>query len=54
LPAAFAVRLLTAWAYALRALAATVLPNQPARIYWTHARQALLPNRGESLRDRAA
>jgi N-acetylglucosaminyl-diphospho-decaprenol L-rhamnosyltransferase len=54
LPAAFAVRLLTAWAYALRALAATVLPNQPARIYWAHARQALLPNRGESLRDRAA
>jgi N-acetylglucosaminyl-diphospho-decaprenol L-rhamnosyltransferase len=52
-PAALAVRLLTAWAYALRALAATVLPGHPARVYWAHARQALLPGRGESLRDRA-
>lgn len=49
---ALAVRLLTAWSYAVRALAAVALPNQPARIYWTHARQALFPNRGESLRDR--
>jgi N-acetylglucosaminyl-diphospho-decaprenol L-rhamnosyltransferase len=52
--AALAVRALTAWSYALRALAATVLPNQPARIYWAHARQALFPSHGESLRDRAA
>ena len=52
-PAALAVRLLTAWSYAVRALAATVLPNQPARIYWTHARQALLPGRGEGIRERA-
>lgn len=51
--AALAVRLLTAWSYAVRALAATVLPNQPAPIYWAHARQALLPGRGESIRDRA-
>ncbi len=51
--AALGVRLLTAWSYALRALAATVLPNQPSRVYWAHARQALLPGRGESLRDRA-
>lgn len=51
--AALAVRLLTAWSYALRALAATVLPNRPARVFWAHARQALFPNRGESLRDRA-
>ncbi|HEY5943107.1 MAG TPA: glycosyltransferase family 2 protein [Solirubrobacterales bacterium] len=51
--AALAVRLLTAWSYALRALAATVLPNRPAKIFWAHARQALLPNRGESIRDRA-
>jgi GT2 family glycosyltransferase len=50
---AFAVRALTAWSYALRALAATVLPNQPARVYWAHARQALFPSRGESIRDRA-
>ncbi|HEX5610044.1 MAG TPA: glycosyltransferase family 2 protein [Solirubrobacterales bacterium] len=51
--AALAVRLLTAWSYAVRALTATVLPNQPARVYWAHTRQALRPNRGESLRDRA-
>ncbi|HEX5761713.1 MAG TPA: glycosyltransferase family 2 protein [Solirubrobacterales bacterium] len=51
---ALAVRLLTAWAYALRALAATVLPDRPASIYWAHARQALLPCRGESIRDRAS
>jgi GT2 family glycosyltransferase len=49
---ALAVRLLTAWSYAVRALAALVLPNQPARIYWAHARQALSPSRGESLRNR--
>jgi N-acetylglucosaminyl-diphospho-decaprenol L-rhamnosyltransferase len=52
-PAALAVRLLTAWSYALRAIAATVLPNRPAKIFWAHARQALFPDRGESLRDRA-
>jgi N-acetylglucosaminyl-diphospho-decaprenol L-rhamnosyltransferase len=52
--AALAVRLLTAWSYALRALAATVLPNQPAAVYRAHARQALFPRRGESIRDRAA
>jgi N-acetylglucosaminyl-diphospho-decaprenol L-rhamnosyltransferase len=51
--AALAVRVLTAWSYALRALAATVLPDRPARIFWAHARQALFPTRGESLRDRA-
>jgi GT2 family glycosyltransferase len=51
--AALAVRLLTAWSYALRALAATVLPNQPAKVYWAHARQALRSGRGESIRDRA-
>jgi N-acetylglucosaminyl-diphospho-decaprenol L-rhamnosyltransferase len=51
--AALAVRLLTAWSYALRTLAAGVTPNSP-RIMWAHARQALLPGRGESLRDRAA
>jgi GT2 family glycosyltransferase len=49
--AALAVRLLTAWSYAVRALAATILPAQPARIYAAHARQALLPNRGTSIAD---
>ena len=52
--AAIAVRLLTAWSYGLRALAATVLPGRSPRIMWAHARQALFPGRGESLRDRAA
>ncbi len=50
---ALAVRVLTAWAYAARALAALVLPGHRARIYWAHARQALRPSLGESLRDRA-
>ncbi|MGB7588525.1 MAG: glycosyltransferase family 2 protein [Solirubrobacterales bacterium] len=49
--AALAVRILIAWAYTLRALAATVLPNQPARVHWAHARQALLPNRHEGLHE---
>jgi N-acetylglucosaminyl-diphospho-decaprenol L-rhamnosyltransferase len=51
--AVLAVRALTAWSYAARALAASVIPNQPARVYWAHARQALFPGAGESLRDRA-
>jgi GT2 family glycosyltransferase len=49
--AALAVRVLTAWTYAVRGLAATVLPNQPARIYRAHARQALFPSRGMSIQD---
>ena len=52
--AVFAVRLLTAWAYALRAVAATIAPGRSPRIMWAHARQALFPSRGESLRDRAS
>jgi len=51
--AALAVRLLTAWPYAARALAATVIPGQPAKVYWAHARQALLPRRGTSIADAA-
>jgi N-acetylglucosaminyl-diphospho-decaprenol L-rhamnosyltransferase len=51
--AALAVRLLTAWTYALRAAAAAVLPDRPAKIFWAHARQALLPRRGEGIRERA-
>jgi N-acetylglucosaminyl-diphospho-decaprenol L-rhamnosyltransferase len=52
--AALTVRILTAWSYAARALAAGLLPKQPAPVYRAHARQALLPSRGESLRDRAS
>jgi N-acetylglucosaminyl-diphospho-decaprenol L-rhamnosyltransferase len=53
LVAALTVRALTAWSYTLRALAAAILPNRSAPIMWAHARQALIPARGESLRDRA-
>jgi GT2 family glycosyltransferase len=49
--AAVAVRLLTAWSYALRALVATVLPRHPAGVYRAHARQALFPQRGASIAD---
>ncbi|MDX6626346.1 MAG: hypothetical protein QOE56_1335 [Solirubrobacterales bacterium] len=51
--AARAVRWLTAWSYAVRAMGAAFIPKQPAKIYWAHAKQALHPERGESLRDRA-
>ncbi len=49
--AAFAVRLLIAWSYGLRAIGASFIPRRPARVYWAHARQALLPRRGRGLRD---
>jgi N-acetylglucosaminyl-diphospho-decaprenol L-rhamnosyltransferase len=52
--AALAVRVLTAWFYAVRAVTATVRPGLPADVYRAHARQALFPARGTSLRDRAA
>jgi N-acetylglucosaminyl-diphospho-decaprenol L-rhamnosyltransferase len=51
--AALAVRLLTAWSYAVRAIAATAMPKQPARVYWAHSRQALFPWRGTSIADNA-
>jgi N-acetylglucosaminyl-diphospho-decaprenol L-rhamnosyltransferase len=51
--AALTVRILTAWSYAARAMAASLLPKHPAPVYWAHARQALFPDRGESLKDRA-
>lgn len=47
--AALAVRWLTAWTYALRALAALVLPRHDARRYLAHARAAISPSRGEGL-----
>jgi N-acetylglucosaminyl-diphospho-decaprenol L-rhamnosyltransferase len=52
--AATLVRLLTAWAYALRALAALVLPGHDPRRYEAHAAAALFPSRGEGLREAAA
>ena len=47
------VRMLTAWPYLLRALAATVLPGHDPRRYLLHARQALVPGRGEGIREAA-
>jgi len=52
--AARAVRWLSAWSYALRALAALVLPGHDPRRYRRHVSAALWPNRGEGLREAAA
>ena len=51
--AALAVRWLTAWTYALRALAALVLPGHSARRYWRHVVATISPARGEGLREAA-
>jgi N-acetylglucosaminyl-diphospho-decaprenol L-rhamnosyltransferase len=50
--AAFA-RALTAWAYAVRAIGALLLPGHDPRWYLLHARCALRPSRGEGLREAA-
>jgi GT2 family glycosyltransferase len=47
------MRPLLALPYLLRALAAVVLPGHSPRRYWLHARQALLPGRGEGIREAA-
>jgi GT2 family glycosyltransferase len=52
--AARVVRWLTAWSYALRALAALVLPGHDPRRHWLHVRASLQPQRGEGLREAAA
>jgi GT2 family glycosyltransferase len=51
--AAWAVRWLTAWAYAVRAVAAVVLPGHDPRRYWRHVTATLRPARGEGLREAA-
>jgi GT2 family glycosyltransferase len=51
---ALVVRWLTAWTYALRALAANVLPGHDPARYWQHVRATLHPDRGEGLREAAA
>jgi N-acetylglucosaminyl-diphospho-decaprenol L-rhamnosyltransferase len=50
---AAAVRILTAWNYAIRALVALFLPGQDAGWFWLHARLALSP-KGEGIREAAA
>ncbi|MGA9876482.1 MAG: glycosyltransferase [Solirubrobacteraceae bacterium] len=52
--AALSVRLLTAWPYAVRALAALVLPGHSPQRYWRHVTATLWPSRGEGLREAAA
>jgi GT2 family glycosyltransferase len=52
--AAAAVRGLTAWTYAVRSLAALVLPGHSPRRYWRHVTATLRPQRGEGLREAAA
>jgi GT2 family glycosyltransferase len=52
-PAAAAVRVLTAWAYAVRSLAAIALPGHDPRRYWRHVTATLRPGRGEGLREAA-
>jgi N-acetylglucosaminyl-diphospho-decaprenol L-rhamnosyltransferase len=51
--AALAVRWLTAWVYALRALVALALPRHSPRRYWRHVTATLRPGRGEGLREAA-
>jgi N-acetylglucosaminyl-diphospho-decaprenol L-rhamnosyltransferase len=41
------------WAYLVRAAAATVMPGRDPRRYLLHARQELLPGRGEGIREAA-
>ena len=53
LATALVVRVLTAWPYALRALAALVLPGHSARRYWRHVTATLRPSRGEGIREAA-
>ncbi|GAC1318750.1 MAG: glycosyltransferase family 2 protein [Myxococcales bacterium] len=50
---AAAVRLLTAWSYLARALAAIVLPGRDSARFMLHARRALRPWRGEGIREAA-
>jgi GT2 family glycosyltransferase len=50
---ALAVRLLTAWAYGARALAALLLPGHSPRRYWRQVTATLWPSRGEGLREAA-
>ena len=52
--AARAVRWLTAWSYALRAISALILPGHSPKRYWRHVTATLMPTRGEGLREAAA
>jgi hypothetical protein len=49
-----AVRWLTAWTYAVRALVALGLPGHEPRRYWRHVTATLRPAAGEGLREAAS
>lgn len=51
--AAFVVRVLTAWTYAVRAGVAVVAPGHDPKRYWRHVTATLAPGRGEGLREAA-
>ncbi len=53
-PVAVLLRPLLAFPYLVRALAAAFAPGRDPRRMWLHARQALLPGRGEGIREAAA
>jgi N-acetylglucosaminyl-diphospho-decaprenol L-rhamnosyltransferase len=50
---AFLLRPLLAWPHLLRTAAAVFVPGHSPRRYWLHARQALMPGRGEGIREAA-
>ncbi len=52
--AAWTVRLLTAFTYAARSIAAVVLPGHDPRRYWRHVTATLRPAQGEGLREAAS
>jgi len=53
-PAAWTVRLLTAFTYSIRAAAAITLPGHDPRRYWRHVTATLRPAQGEGLREAAS
>jgi hypothetical protein len=50
-PVVLLSRLLWSASYVPRAVAALLLPNREPATYWLHARQALMPVRGEGMRE---
>jgi len=52
-PVAAGARILWAWSYVPRAIAALFMPGHRPGTYWLHARRALRPTRGEGMREAA-
>jgi N-acetylglucosaminyl-diphospho-decaprenol L-rhamnosyltransferase len=52
-PVALLARILWAWSYVPRAIAAMFIPGRHPGTYWLHAHQALRPTRGEGMREAA-